>query len=155
MKITVRKAAQDVYSLTFDDVEVALDGEDLKSLLLRAARVLSPGDESMKSAEEKAREFLRRIKNANDVAIQKLLLLVDHEDVLVLLKFAENDKALMRKFYGNMSERSRKITVEDMVYKFPRGVPEEQTAAAIRRLAGAAKELEDEGTLIYENVVKR
>ena len=155
MKITVKKAAPDVFALSFDDTEVALEGGDIKNLLLQITKLLATDPEAVKSPEDRTREFLRHIKNADNVGLQKFLLVADHDDVLVLLKIAENDKALLRKFYGNMSERSRKIFVEDLVYQFKEGVPSAQVTAAVKRLIGVAGDLETEGTLVYENVVKR
>jgi flagellar motor switch protein FliG len=155
MKISVKKAAPDVYALSLDDTELALDGADIKTLLLEITRILAPAEEVARTAKDRVRDFLRHIKNANDVGLQKFLLVADHDDVLVLLKAAEDDKALSRKFYSNMSERSRKIFIEDLAYKFRQEVSGSQIAAAISRLIGVAKELEDEGTLVYENVIKR
>lgn len=155
MKISVKKAAPDVYALSLDDTELALDGADIKTLLREITRILAPADHVAKSAQDRAKDFLRHIKNANDVGLQKFLLVADHDDVLVLLKVAENNKALLRKFYANMSERSRKIFIEDLAYKFREGATGSQTTASIGRLMGVAKELEAEGTLVYENVIKR
>ncbi len=155
MKISVKKAAPDVYALILDDAELALDGADLKTLLVEITHILAPTSDVGKTAADRARDFLRHIKNANDVGLHKFLLAADHDDVLVLLKVAEDDKALSRKFYSNMSERSRKIFIEDLAYKFREEVSESRTAAAINRLVGVAKELEGDGTLVYENVIKR
>ena len=155
MKISVKKAASDVYALNIDDAELALDGADLKTLLVEIIRILAPTADVGKTAADRARDFLRHIKNANDVGLQKFLLAADHDDVLVLLKVAENDKALLGKFYSNMSERSRKIFMEDLDYKFREEVSKTRITAAIDRLVGVAKELEGDGTLIYENVIKR
>ena len=155
MKITAKKAAPDVYSLSFDDTEVALEGNDLKTLLIQITRLLRPAGELAKSGDERRKEFLRHIKNADDVGLQKFLLAADHEDVLILLKVAEDDKALLKKFYGNMSDRSRKICIEDLIFKYKDGVSAAQVAAVIGRLGAIAKDFENEGALIYENVVKR
>jgi hypothetical protein len=155
MKITAKKAAPDVYAISFDDIEVAIEGNDLKSLLIQITRLLSPASELTKSGVERRKEFIRHIKNANDVGLQKFLLAADHEDVLILLKVAENDKALLKKFYGNMSERSRKICIEDLIYKYEDDVSAAQVTAVIGRLGAIAKDLENGGTLVYENVVRR
>ena len=127
----------------------------LKSLLIQITRLLSPASELTKSGVERRKEFIRHIKNANDVGLQKFLLAADHEDVLILLKVAENDKALLKKFYGNMSERSRKICIEDLIYKYEDDVSAAQVTAVIGRLGAIAKDLENGGTLVYENVVRR
>ena len=155
MKITVKKAAPDVYALSFDDTEVALEGDDVKTLLVEITRILAPGAQMVKNAQQRTRDFVRRIKNADDVGIQKFLLLCARDDILVLLKVAEDDKALVRKFYGNMSERSRKVFVEDLVFKFKDEIPAARITAAIDNMSEIARQLEGEGTLIYENVVSR
>ena len=155
MKISVKKAAPDVYALSLEDAEVALDGADLKTLLVEITRILAPSSDVGKTAADRARDFLRHIKNANDVGLQKFLLAADHDDVLVLLKVVEDDKALVRKFHSNMSERSRKIFIEDLTYTFREEVRDPRITAAINRLVGIAKALEGDGTLVYENVIKR
>ncbi len=150
MKITVKKAAQDTYALSVGDTEFALDGGQIKDLLLQITKVLFPGGDK-KSAEDRTKAFMRRIKNANDVGIQKLIRVAEEDDILLLLKIAENDEALVKKFHGNMSERSRKMFTEDLIYKFKGGVPTSRIDNAIDRLTRTAKELEEEGTLIFEN----
>ena len=154
MKITVKKAAPDVFELTLDDTTVALEGDDLKELLLQITRVLIPAPQP-EDARERARDFMRRIKNANDLGIQKLLRQVDPDDVLVLLKIAENNPAVRDKFHRNMSERSQKIFSEDLAYRFKDKVPASRAAAAIERLSAAVAGLEEEGALFYENVIRR
>jgi hypothetical protein len=155
MKISVKQAAPDVYALILDDAEFALDAADLKTLLVEIIRILAPTSDVGKTAADRARDFLRHIKNANDVGLQKFLLGADHDDVLVLLKVTEDDKALSQKLYSNMSERSRKIFIEDLTYKFREAVSESRIAAATKRLVGVAKELEGDGSLVYEDVIKR
>ena len=155
MKISVKKAAPDVYALNLDDTELAFDGDELKTLLVEITRILAPAADVGKSASDRARDFLRHIKNANNVGLQKFLLAADHDDVLALLKVAEDNKALLRKFHSNMSDRSHKIFVEDLAYAFREEGGETRMTAAINRLVSLAKELEDDGTLVYENVIKR
>ena len=155
MKISVKEAAPDVYALILDDAEFALDGADLKTLLMEIIRILAPTSDVGKTAADRARDFLRHIKYANDVGLQKFLLGADHDDVLVLLKVTEGDKALSQKLYSNMSERSRKIFIEDLTYKFREAVSESRITAATKRLVGVAKELEGDGSLVYEDVIKR
>ena len=155
MKITVKKAAPDVFELTLGDTGVALEGDDLKDLLLQITRVLIPAPRAAEDAKERARDFMRRIKNANDLGIQKLLRLIDPDDVLVLLKIAENNPAVRDKFHRNMSERSQKIFAEDLAYRFKDKVPASVADAAIGRLSAAVAGLEEEGALFYENVIRR
>ncbi len=151
MKITVTKADDDAFELVFGDTEIALDGAQLKSLLIEITGVLSAGGGAATDIEKRTRAFILRIKNADDLGIQKLIAATDHEDVLVLLKTGEDDEALLEKFYGNMSERSRKIFAEDLIYKFKEGVSSAAAGAAVHRLARTVAELEEEGSLVFEN----
>ena len=64
-----------------DAASVALDGADLKTLLVEIIRILAPTADVGKTAADRARDFLRHIKNANDVGLQKFLLAADHDDV--------------------------------------------------------------------------
>ena len=148
MEITVRKAAEEIYVLTFGDVEVVLDGGGLETLLKRVGEVVG-------AAGDRLPGFLRHLKTANDVGVQRLLLMCDHDDILVLLKMVETDAALLNKLYGNMSERSHKMCAEDMAYRFKEGVSPAEVAAALAHVMAAARQLEDEGALVYENVHTR
>ena len=150
MKIAVKKAGPNAFALAIGDAEVALDAAALKTLLLEITRVLAPGADMAMSEEDRARAFMQRLAGANDLGIQKLLLASRHDDVLVLLKAAENDKSLPRRIYGNMSERSRKIFAEDLVFKFPEGLPPGRLRQAIESLTRTARDLETDGTLIFE-----
>ncbi|NQV47499.1 MAG: hypothetical protein HQ504_06920 [Rhodospirillaceae bacterium] len=154
MKIDARKVAPDVYQIDFDDTEVVLEGSDLKALLLQVMKVLAPAG-STKKEEEKSKEFVRHIKNANDMGIQKLLLVAEHEDVLVLLKTAEEDDVLTNKFFSNMSDNNRKMFEEDLNYKFKDKLPAGRTRKAMTRLMAICKELEADESLVYENVMSR
>ena len=62
----------------------------------------------------------------------------------MLLKAAENNRALLDKLYANMSERSRKIFAEDLAYKYEDGVPGSEVGAAIGRLVRVARESQEE-----------
>jgi hypothetical protein len=155
MKIVAKQVAPDVYALVFDDVEVALERDDLKRLLLQVTTLLAPGKVVKKSAAETLKDFLRSLKNANDVGIQKFLRVAKQDDILVILKVGEADEGFTRKLYGNMSERSRKMFVEDLTFRYKEGVPEEHVRDSLERLMRTAKELRDEGTLVFENVVER
>ena len=144
MEVSVTKLASDSYRLRLGDTEIDVAEADLKVLLLQVTKLLPPGGGFEKSAEEQTREFMSLIDGAGDVAIQKFLLLADNGDVLVLLKAAENDGALMEKLYANMSERSRKIFAEDLAYKYKDGVPASEVGAAIGRLVRVAEESQEE-----------
>ena len=151
MKIFAHKVAPDVYTLNFDDTEVELDGKEIKKLLLEVMQMLAPGGFTKKE-DTRRKDFMRDIKNANDVGIQKLLLAGDHDDLLILLKAGELDEILQDKFFSNMSDTNRKMFEEDLIYQFKDGVPKPRTKKAINRLIEIAKDLEVEGTLVYENV---
>ena len=154
MKISARKVAPDVYALNFGDTEVVLEGKEIKMLLLEVMQTLAPGG-STKKEDTRTKDFMRRIKNANDVGIQKLLLVGDHEDLLVLLKNGELDMVLQDKFFNNMSDKNRKMFEEDLLYQFKDGVPAARAKQAINRLIETTKDLEVEGSLTYENVMSR
>lgn len=149
MKIAVKQDAPDAFSLSIDETQVSVDGAGLKALLVEITRILAPGAGIVETDEEQARKFIGRMQTASDVGIQKLLLLCRHDDMLVLLKAAENDKAMLRKLYGNMSERSRKIFVEDLVFKFRDGLPAGRLRQAIDNLSRCVRQLESDGTLVY------
>jgi hypothetical protein len=148
MKISARTVSPDVFALNFDDIEVVLKGKEIKTLLLEVMQTLAPG-ESTKNETTRSKDFMRRIKNADDVGIQKLLLVADHEDLLVLLKNGELDEMLQDKFFNNMSDKNRKMFEEDLIYQFKDGLPAERARQAIERLIKTAKDLELEGSLTY------
>jgi hypothetical protein len=147
MKVSIKQTAADEYLLSFDDTQVSATGADLKDLLLAVTGVLMP--DAGQSDDEHTRQFINQIKTANDVGIQMLLRVADQDDILVLLKHGEGDEALLDKFYRNMSERSRKIFAEDLIYKFKDKVPAAQVNAAVNQLIVAARDLEDKGSLVY------
>ena len=146
MDITVTKTGEDAYTVSIGDTEVVLDGNDLKRLLREGAKYLAPAPADEASLEEKTARFVRRIKAADDIGIQKLLGIADHGDVLVLLKTAEGDEELLGKLHGNMSARSRMMCEEDLAFKFKDNVPDADLETAIGRLSEAANELEKQGT---------
>lgn len=152
MKISVKKVAVGVYSLKFDDEEIVLESDELKELLLNVTKVLVPVGGRLDNSEEKAKEFIRHIKHADNVGIQKFIITAGEEDILVLLKTAEKDEELLERFYGNMSDRSRKMITEDLIYKFQNGVPPGMVKSTFNRLIRTAKNLNSEGSLLFENV---
>ncbi len=155
MKISVRKAAPDVYSLAFDSQEIVLDGADVKLLLMEITRMLAPGTSASGSPSARAEDLIRNLRRANDVGVQALIRQADHEDILILLKAAESDPATMERLNRNMSERLRKICAEDLAYKFKEPPPIEQRLRALARLSGVARSLEDSGILVYRDVKTR
>ncbi len=150
MKISLDKTGGDEYALRFDDTEVILDGDQVKHLLMAVMKTLAPG-ELVGNESSRAKDFIERIKTASDVGIQKLLLVAEHDDMLMLLKSGQDDQALQDKFIANMSDKLHKIFEEDLLYQFTDGVPEVQLLQAVGRLIEKAAELEEEGTLTYES----
>jgi hypothetical protein len=151
MDISVTKTGADAYTLRLGTEHLTLDGRGLKALLLQITQVLMPGAAASAQAAIKAGDFMGRLRGASDKGLQALMLAVQHDDVLVLLKAAERDPDLRDRLYANMSERSRKMCVEDMLFKFRDGVvPEGSFDAAMARLNQAARRLEAEGALTYE-----
>lgn len=149
MKITVTKSDKGDISIAFDDKRITLNGAETKTLLLELTKVLIPEAAMAKSAEKRAEDLVRKIKAANDIGIQKLLRIAEHDDLLVLLKHGEADTALTSKIYGNMTEKSRKIFAEDLAYQFKEAVSDETLGKAIGRIAVTARELEEDGSLTY------
>lgn len=153
MKIHSKRVAPDVYSISFGETEVVLQGNEVKTLLMQLMEVLTPeadGGFGVISKEEKKRtEFLARLPNANDVGVQKLLLVADHRDLLALLKSAENNAALRHKFFSNMSDNNAKMFNEDLNYEFRDGLPENRRCEAIDRLIALARDLELDGDLVF------
>lgn len=149
MRIAVKKTENGDIAIAFDDKQVTLNGAETKTLLLELTKVLIPEAAMAKSAEKRAEDLVGKIKSANDIGIQKLLRMAEHDDLLVLLKHGEADPALTSKIYGNMTEKSRKIFAEDLAYQFKEAVSDEALGKAVGRIAVTARELEDEGSLTY------
>lgn len=147
MKISVGKTPQGAITLAFDETRVSLSLGETKVLLLELTRVLLPQAAVAPNPAVKAGQLTARIKAANDLGIQKLLRVAEHDDLLVLLKFGEKDSGLIAKIYGNMTEKSRKIYAEDLAYRFKEGVPEDLLGKASSRLAAAVRDLENDGVL--------
>ncbi len=149
MDITVAKGDDGAYTLSFEGTEVTLGEGDLKRLLIEVTKVLLPDVKLGKSMDDAKNDFIGKIKAANDVGIQNLIMVAEHEDILVLLKSGEGDEALLQKFYANMSENARKMTVEDLIYKFKEDVPANKVKASLKRLTQTAEKLGEEGTLVW------
>ena len=62
----------------------------------------------------------------------------------MLLKTAENNRALLDKLYANISERSRKISAGNLAYKYEDGVPGSEVGIAIGRFVRIARESQEE-----------
>lgn len=150
MTISVRKTGADSFAVTVGHATATVDGNGLKSLLLQITQILMPGANLGASPRQNATDVAARLKRANDVGVQALIRAVEHDDILVLLKVGENDRDLTRKLYDNMSERMRKMCVEDMLFKFKEGIADETVGAAMGRVGRKAADLEVAGTLTYE-----
>jgi len=154
MKINAKEVAPDVYSVSFGETEIILQGSEVKTLLMQLMQILTPGGaggETVTNTQDRKRlDFLNKITNANDVGIQKLMLIADHQDLLALLKSAEDNTALHTKFFNNMSNNNAKMFNEDLTYEFREGLPDKRRREALDRLIKLAHELEMDGDLVYE-----
>ena len=154
MKIFAKEVAPDVYSVSFGETEIILQGSEVKALLLQLMQVMTPTgagmDDAVSAQDRKRLEFMNKITNANDVGIQKLLLVADHHDLLALLKSTEDDTAIHDKFFTNMSANNAKMFNEDLSYEFRDGLPEKRRREALDRLIKLTRELELDGDLVFE-----
>ncbi|MBT3361276.1 MAG: hypothetical protein HN403_16765 [Rhodospirillales bacterium] len=149
MKISVGRTEKGAISIAFGETKVELNMAETKTLLLELTKVLLPGAAAAKKPADRASVLVKKFRTANDVGIQKLLRVADHDDLVALLKFGENDTQLTGKIYGNMSEKSRKIFVEDLSYRFKDNISDDDLGAAVTRLAVTTRQLEDDGSLVY------
>jgi len=154
MEISARKVASDAYSLNFDGTEVILSGAEIKELLLQITGILLPHG-SDQGTREMTLSFIRHIKGANDVGIQKFMRVANEDDILILLKVGEDDDDLLNKFYDNMTKLSRKVFTEDINYRFKEAISQTRVRRAVERLIRTADELEDEGSLTFANITAR
>lgn len=149
MKIRVKKAQNGVYAIAFDDVTHTLTTKDLKTLLMEAVKSLAPGVVSSVSPSEEARDLADRLKTVDDPGLQKFLMSVTDDDILILLKSTEDDQVLHDKLFANMSERKHKMLAEDLEYRFTDGVDEEALGDAVIRLIEVANRLHNDGILEF------
>jgi len=147
MKISVKSVTEGAYTLSFDETEVVLDEENIKDLLLQITKIMLPIYGGADNAERKTKELTRLMKSADNIGIQKVIGISREDDILVFLKTVEEDEELLKKFYSNMSERLRKMIVEDLNYKFKEDEPEDIDASAFVRLIRIAKDLQERGLL--------
>ena len=154
MKIHAKQVAPDVYSVSFGETDVILEGSDVKVLLMELMQILTPGEGgagSVISKEEQRRlDFLEHIKGANNVGIQKLLLVADHHDLLTLLKSAEDDADMHERFFSNMSDNNAKMFDEDLSFEFREGLSDKRRREGLDRLIKLTRELELDGDLVFE-----
>jgi hypothetical protein len=143
--VDVQKISDDAYEIINDDQRLALNVQDLGRLETLLADILRPKIKADRS--HKYQQFLNNLGNANNAGIQALLRTATHEDILVLLHSSENDMPLKKKLYGNMTENSVKIYVEDILFQFREGVPAYRFDEAMIRLIATVETLVKDGAL--------
>lgn len=141
MQASIKKSGSNDYVLTLGEVEIALDHQTLKKLLLEATKILLSKENT--AAEDEARELAATIKADDDIGVQKFILAAEHEDILILLKLAEGDKALHKKIYGNMSKKARTLLIEDAEFKHAELLSKPEIKDAVGRLKLVLKKLKD------------
>lgn len=147
MKISIRKLGPDHFGLLFDGQQVMLNTVDLTLLLTEATRALHPGAAAASSANPAA-DFAQRLRSATDVGVQALMRTAAEDDLLILLKLCERDQHLTDLLLRNMSDRARKMMLEDLGFKFrDHALSPEAASAALARLAQAVKALEHQGVV--------
>ncbi|MBM3523517.1 MAG: hypothetical protein FJX57_11220, partial [Alphaproteobacteria bacterium] len=148
-KISVTKRPAGGFSLTLGDQVVVVDEAALKDLLLKLTQVLLPETPSVVGSTSLTREFLNRVKAANDIAVQTLLRLGDHKDLVALLKVAEADAAALDKLHRNMTPKARTVFAEDLEYTYKSGADMATLDAAVGRLWAAVREMERKGRITF------
>jgi len=147
MKISVKKAQNGVYAISIDGTTHTLSTRELKVLLMEAVKALTPGAISTVSPDEEARDLAERLKAGNDPGLQKLIMSVADDDILIFLKSTENDTLLHAKLFDNMSERKHKILSEDLQFRFTDGIDDEMLGEAVIRLIEVTNQLQSDGVL--------
>jgi flagellar motor switch protein FliG len=148
MKVELIKLTTTRYALTLGERRIEIDVGDLDVLRRLADDALRP--ESRIERAVRYRTFLEGLRAANDSGIQGLLRSAAHDDILVLLYSSEHDNALKKKLYGNMTENSVKMYVEDLLFEFREGVPDYRFDAAMLRLIEHVEGMVRAGTLIMD-----
>jgi flagellar motor switch protein FliG len=118
---------------------------------LEVTRVLAPSGGIKKSNTVQASDLIDRLKLADDVSVQKFIVAMGEDDILIFLKYAEEDPILLKKFYSNMSERSQKIQAENLTYKFQNGIPASQLDEGFTRLIKVAQKMMEDGSLTFRS----
>ena len=147
MTIDIDMIDDETYQLFFDDQTFLFSITELERLHHRLSALLRP--ETVQEKRSRQVAFLSQLKGAEDAGIQALLRSAIHDDILVLLHSSENDKALKEKLYGNMGEKSVRMYTEDLLFKFPEGVPDYLLDEAMTRLTKTAESLAQDGALKY------
>ena len=148
MDISVNHCDDETFELVFDETVIPISIGDMECLHYQLSKILRPTTVREKKARHQA--FLAKLKFAEDSGIQALMRGADRDDILVLLHASEKDVTLKRKLYGNMSENSMKIYVEDVVFQFRQGLPDYRFDEAMTRLLKTAERLAKDGTLNFK-----
>jgi hypothetical protein len=148
MKVDLTKISPGRFALTLGEQRLELETADLEALRLGIEDALWP--QSRQERDQRYRAFLAGLRDANDTGIQALLRTAAHDDILVLLHSSEQDAGLKEKLYGNMSENSVKMYVEDLLFEFREGVPGYRFDAAMVRLIDTVDAMTRAGTLRIE-----
>ena len=148
MQIDVRQIDNQIYELVFDETTIAISISDMERLHHQLSDILRPETAQEKRSRHQA--FLTKLKTAEDNGIQALLRAAAHDDILILLHSSEQDDDLKKKLYGNLSENSMKIYMEDLVFRFSEGVPDYRFDEAMTRLLKTAENLSKDGALNFK-----
>jgi len=147
VSVSVRRMENERFQLSIDGHEVILDGPSYRALVEDMTAILRTPDG--RGSDDETRDFLLNIRRGSDVGIQALLRVAEHDDVLALLKASEKDERAHTKLFANMGEVSRKIFVEDVSFRYAKGVPAGEINNAIHRLGTTIREIEKEGTPVF------
>ncbi|MBF0246471.1 MAG: hypothetical protein HQL36_00135 [Alphaproteobacteria bacterium] len=146
MKISVKQTQHGIFSVAFDDVAHTLTTSELKRMLMAAVKALSPGAVPTISPDDEARELGERLKSASPPGLQRFLMSVRDDDLLLLLKLTEDDQDLHATLFANMSQHKHTMLAEDLQYRFHDGeIPADAQEDALHRILQVANQLAHEG----------
>ena len=144
MRINVSKDSGGTFVISFDDTIVTISGKDLKVLLLEIMHAFgSTGQTAIR--ETNCDQFFARVKESDDVSLQTLIQIAEHDGMVTLVKLAERDEAVLQRLFSNMSDNNRKIFQEDADYRFKETVPSDDADLALLRLTQICDTLTAEG----------
>lgn len=147
MEIKINRVARGIYDLLFDKGGVRLTVDDLKELKGQLDRLLAPEETAKEQARHRA--FMVKLANADDLTVQTFVRRIAHDDLLALLAASDAVPELKQKLFANMSEKAIKLCQEDLIFKYPDGVAEEEAAERLGRVIDTARKLETDGVLIF------
>ena len=148
MDISVNQGNDETFELVFDEMTIPISIGDMERLHYQLSNILRPTTVQEKKIRHQA--FLAKLKSAEDSGLQALMRTAAHNDILVLLHTSEQDEVLKKKLYGNMSENSMKVYVEDLLFQFREGLPEYRFDEAMTRLLKMAESLAKDGALKFK-----